>query len=63
MRLKFKQHLQRALRNFWLIGRIRRQEFAALDQVIHACRHMMLIRARAEEEGMVTRHQILPRQL
>jgi hypothetical protein len=34
LRLELEQHLQRALRDFRLIGRVGGQELAALDQVI-----------------------------
>jgi hypothetical protein len=47
LRLEFEQHLQRALRDFGLIGRVGRQKFAALYHMIHRRRHMMLIGAAA----------------
>ena len=59
LRLKLKQHLQRALRDFGLIGRIGSEEFAPLDQVIDTCWHMMLIRAATEEKGIVASRHIL----
>ena len=34
LRLEFEQHLQRALRDFGLVGRVGGQEFAALDEVV-----------------------------
>ena len=43
--LEFKQILQRALRDFRLIGRVARQKFRALNQMINSCGHMMFIGA------------------
>ncbi len=56
--LELEQHLQRALRDLRLIGRVAGQELAALDQMIDARRHMMPIGAAAEEEGRVARRQV-----
>ena len=50
LRLELEQHLQRALRDFRLIRRVARQELGALDQVIDARRHVMPVRAGADEE-------------
>ena len=49
--LEFEQDLQRALRDFGLVGRVGGQELAALDQVVDGRRDMMLVGAAAEEEG------------
>ncbi len=51
LRLELEQILQRALRDFRLIGRVAGQKLRALDQVVDSRRHMMLVRARADEEG------------
>ena len=59
LRLELKQHLKRALRNFGLIGRVSGQKLAALDQVVHRRRNMMLIRAATEEKWMMRRSHIL----
>jgi hypothetical protein len=48
--LEFEQHLQRALRDFRLIGRVGGQELAALDQVIDAGRDMVAIGPCPQEE-------------
>ena len=48
--LEFEQGLQRALRDFRLVGRVGGQEFAALDQVVDAGRDVMPVGAAAEEE-------------
>jgi hypothetical protein len=47
------RYLQRALRDFRLIGRVAGQELRTLDQMIHRRRDMVLVGARAAEEGMV----------
>ena len=60
--LEFEQHLQRALRDLGLVGRVGGQELAALDQMVDARRHMVAVGAGAEEEGPVARRAILPRQ-
>ncbi len=54
-RLKFKNGLQRALADLGLIGRVRSQEFAALDQGISDNRAQMVVHARAEEAGIPAR--------
>ena len=56
--LELEQHLQRALRDLRLIGRVARQEFRALDQMIDAGRHMMAIGAGADEERHRARRDI-----
>ncbi len=48
--LEFEQHLQRALRDLRLIGRVGGEKFRTLDQVIDRAGHMMLVGARAAEE-------------
>ncbi len=60
--LEFEQHLQRALRDFRLVGRVGGQELAALDDVIDAGGDMVLIRPCPEEERRVGRRQVLLRQ-
>lgn len=61
LRLELEQVLQRALRDLGLIGRVAGQELAALDQVIDAGRHMVLVGAAAEEERHVRGGEVLPR--
>ena len=58
-RLELEQDLQRALRDFRLVGRVGGQELAALDEVIDARRDVMLVGAAAEEEGHLARDHIL----
>ncbi len=53
LRLEFEQHLERALRDFGLVGRIGGQELAALDDVIDAGRDMVLVRSCPEKERRV----------
>ena len=62
MCLEFKQHLQRALSNLRLVGRIGGKEFAALDQMVDTGRDMMAIGPCPQEEGSVSCGQILLRQ-
>ena len=62
LRLKFEQHLQRALRDLGLVRGVARQELAALDDVVDARRHMMAIGAATEKEWCVARGQVLARQ-
>jgi hypothetical protein len=50
LRLELEQILQRALRDFRLVGRVACQEFRALDQVIHGRGNMVLVGARTHEE-------------
>ncbi len=50
LRLELVEILQRALRDFRLIGRVGGQELRALDQVIDSGRHVVLVGARANEE-------------
>src|SRR4051812_44530875 len=57
--LELEQHLQRALRYLGLIRRVAGQILAALDDVIDACRDVMLVRAAAEEKGHVSRDHVL----
>ena len=59
--LELEQHLQRALRDLGLVGRVGGQELAALDQMIDAGGNMVAIGARAEEERHVARGQVLAR--
>ena len=51
LRLEFEKILQRALRNFRLIRRVGGEKFRTLDQMIDGGRNVMLIGARAAEEG------------
>ena len=62
LRLEFEQHLQRALRDFRLVGRVGRQELAALDDGVDAGGDMVAIGPRAEEERHFARHEVLGRQ-
>ena len=59
LRLELEQHLQRALRDLWLVRRVGGQELAALDQVIDAGGNMMLVRAATEEKRGFTRGEVL----
>ena len=66
--LELEQYLQRALRDFRLIGRVAGEEFGALDQVIDARRHVMTVGAGTDEErhrsgGGVARRQLANRTL
>ena len=61
--LEFEQILQRALRDFRLIGRVGGEKFRTLDQMIHRRRHMMPVGARAAEERRRPGRHILRRQL
>ena len=47
--------VERALRDFGLIGRVGSEEFAALDQRIGDDRAQMLVDARAEKRGVAAR--------
>ena len=60
--LEFEQHLERALRDFGLVGRVSGEELAALDEVVDAGGDVMLVRAAAEEEGHFARDHILARE-
>ena len=60
--LELEQHLQSALRDLGLIGRVACQEFATLDDMVDARRDMMTIRAGTEEEGLVARRLVHPRE-
>ncbi len=60
--LEFEQHLQRALRDLGLVGRVAGQELAALDDMVGARRDMVAIGAAAEEERHLARDQVLARQ-
>ena len=57
--LELEQDLQRALRDFRLIGRVAGQEFRALDQVVHRRRHVVAIGPGAAEEGTVPGRLVL----
>ena len=48
--LELEQHLQRALGDLRLVGRVAGQEFRALDEVVDAGRHVVAIGAGAAEE-------------
>ena len=48
--LELENGLQSALRDLRLIGRIAREKFGALDQMIDACGNMMLIGPRANKK-------------
>ena len=61
--LEFEQHLQGALRDFRLIGRVGGEEFAALDHHVDGGRHMMLVGAAAHEEGRRAGGAVLRRHL
>ena len=61
LRLELEHHLQRALRDLGLVGRVAGQELAALDDVVDARRDVMLVGAAAEEEGHVARDHVLAR--
>ena len=58
LRLEFEQILQRALRNFRLVGRVAGEKFRALDQMIDAGWHIMPVGARADEEGHAARGHV-----
>ena len=60
--LEFEQDLQRALRDFGLIGRVGGEKFRALDQMIDAGRNMMAVGARAAEERHRSRRRVGARQ-
>jgi len=62
LRLEFKQHLQRALRDFRLIGRIGGQELAALDQVIDRSGNVVAVCPCPQKERRRPRRNILRRQ-
>jgi hypothetical protein len=47
------------LRDFRLVGRVAGQELAALDDMIHAGRDVVLVRAGADEERHLPRHHVL----
>ena len=51
LRLELEQHLQRALRDFRLIGRVGGEELAALDQVIDRGRHVVPIGPAPRKNG------------
>src|SRR5262249_7263731 len=57
--LELEQHLQRALRDLRLVGRVRGQELTALDQVIDRRRHVMAIDAGADEARNRARDDVL----
>ena len=63
LRLELEQDLQRALRDFRLIGRIGRQKLTALDDGIDAGGYMVPVSACTQEEGHIACHQVLRRQL
>ena len=56
--LEFEQILERALRDFRLIGRVAGEKFRALDQVIHRTGHMMLVGARTAEKWRRARRHV-----
>jgi hypothetical protein len=58
LRLELEQHLQRALGDLGLVRRVRGQELAALDQVIDACRNVVAVGTRAEEERRTARSEV-----
>ncbi len=62
LRLELEQHLQRALRDLRLVGRVGGQELAALDQVIDGRRHVVAIGPRPAVEGRVVCGKVLLRQ-
>ena len=57
--LELEQHLQRALRDLRLVGRVAGQKLAALDDVVDARRHMVAIGAAAEEERHLAGDEVL----
>ena len=61
--LEFEQGLQRALRDFWLVGRIGRQEFRALDHHVYRSRNMMLVGARPDKERTGRGRPVLGREI
>ena len=63
LRLEFEQHLQRALRDFGLIGCVGSEKFAALDQMVDTRRNMMAVGPRAKEEWPVAGRDVPGRQL
>ena len=63
LRLEFEQHLERALRDFGLIGRVGGQELATLDDVIHRRGDMVFVRPCPKEERMVARRHVLARKV
>ena len=60
--LELEQNLQRALADLGLVRRVGGQELRALDQVIDARRHMVLVGAGADEERHRARGHVLVRQ-
>ena len=60
--LEFEQDLERSLRDFRLVGRVRGEEFRTLNQMVHRRRHVMLVGAGADEEGNRARRDIFRRQ-
>lgn len=57
--LELEEHLQGALRNLGLVGRIGREPFRALDEMIDRGRHMVAIGPGADEERTVARSMVL----
>jgi len=50
LRLELEEILQRALRDLRLIRRVAREKLRSLNEMIDACRHMVLVSAGADEE-------------
>ncbi len=61
--LELEQVLQRALGDLRLIGRVGGEELRALDQVIDARRHVMLVGAGADEERHRSGRRVLRSEL
>ena len=59
--LKFEQVLQRSLRYFWLIGRVRRQKFTALNHVVNGRGYVMPVSPGAEKKRHTTRRCVFRR--
>ena len=50
LRLELEQNLERALRDFRLVGRVAGQELGTLDEMVDGRRYVALVGARAEKE-------------
>ena len=59
LRLEFEHRLQRALRDFRLVGRVGCEEFRALDDVVYAGRNVVLVSAAADEERAIRGRAVL----
>ena len=61
--LELEQHLQRALRNFRLVGRVGGQKLAPLDQIIHRRGHMVAVGTCPQKKRPAARRMVLGSQL